>query len=309
MALGFLTDGVRQQFTGKERDAETGLDYFLARYYASVQGRFTSVDAEGPDLSNPQTLNKYRYALNNPLIYLDPDGNYEEDVHHDLTLALAYAAGFSLNQAEEIAANNQRVDVELDPIGSLGTNYGNRECCHFTTPGQRASLWNDFAREAQYYQGNEHMAYYYLGKYEHAEQDSFSHEGFGPVFGQATEVFKLKVPTLVDKTDTDPEKADRMAYRTFKTLVDARNAMSDPTNTTNRYGTFARPISYYAIKSLIHQWNQASDSAKKAAIMQKIMKKIENGRSIQRDRSTTVRTMTGRPVRGGFHRPNPQYFQ
>lgn len=32
------------EFTGKERDAETGLDYFLARYYSSAQGRFTSPD-------------------------------------------------------------------------------------------------------------------------------------------------------------------------------------------------------------------------------------------------------------------------
>ena len=37
-------DGVRQQFTDKERDIETGLDYFIARYYSSTQGRFTSPD-------------------------------------------------------------------------------------------------------------------------------------------------------------------------------------------------------------------------------------------------------------------------
>ncbi|MGH9931723.1 MAG: RHS repeat-associated core domain-containing protein, partial [Pyrinomonadaceae bacterium] len=44
--LGYsATDGVRQKFTQKERDNETGLDYFLARYYSSTQGRFTSPDA------------------------------------------------------------------------------------------------------------------------------------------------------------------------------------------------------------------------------------------------------------------------
>src|SRR5205085_4392163 len=37
-------DGVRQQFTAKERDIETGLDYFINRYYASTQGRFVSPD-------------------------------------------------------------------------------------------------------------------------------------------------------------------------------------------------------------------------------------------------------------------------
>lgn len=37
-------DSLRQKFTGKERDAESGLDYFLARYYSNAQGRFTSAD-------------------------------------------------------------------------------------------------------------------------------------------------------------------------------------------------------------------------------------------------------------------------
>ncbi len=50
-------DGVRQQFTGKERDGETGLDYFGARYYAAAQGRFTSPDPEnaGANISDPQS--------------------------------------------------------------------------------------------------------------------------------------------------------------------------------------------------------------------------------------------------------------
>jgi RHS repeat-associated protein len=50
--MGFsVADGVRQKFTRKERDVETGLDYFLARYFSSTQGRFTSPDefTGGPD--------------------------------------------------------------------------------------------------------------------------------------------------------------------------------------------------------------------------------------------------------------------
>jgi RHS repeat-associated protein len=62
--------------TLKERDIETGLDYFGARYFASTQGRFTSPD---PLLSSgvpedPQSWNRYSYVLNNPLALIDPDG-------------------------------------------------------------------------------------------------------------------------------------------------------------------------------------------------------------------------------------------
>src|SRR5713226_4416638 len=96
--------------TRKERDNETGLDYFGARYYSSVQGRFTSVDIAGPDLINPQSLNKYAYTLNNPLRYVDPKGLYEVDVHLQLTYALGLAAGFTSRDAWNIALGDQGVD-------------------------------------------------------------------------------------------------------------------------------------------------------------------------------------------------------
>jgi len=69
---------VRQQFTSKERDIETGLDYFLARYYSSTQGRFTGIDPGNfqarLDLMDPQSWNAYSYVNNNPLTRIDPDG-------------------------------------------------------------------------------------------------------------------------------------------------------------------------------------------------------------------------------------------
>jgi RHS repeat-associated protein len=74
-------DGVRQQFTQKERDIETGLDYFGARYYGSTQGRFTTADPllSSASIYDPQTWNRYAYTLNNPLKYIDPLGLYEWD--------------------------------------------------------------------------------------------------------------------------------------------------------------------------------------------------------------------------------------
>jgi RHS repeat-associated protein len=65
-----------QKFTGKERDAETGLDFFGARYYSGALGRFTSPDpkANSAKQADPQSLNRYTYVDNNPLKFYDPDG-------------------------------------------------------------------------------------------------------------------------------------------------------------------------------------------------------------------------------------------
>jgi hypothetical protein len=94
-----------QRFTGKERDAETGLDYFGARYFSGAQGRFTSPDPHNPlmiaqmataaglpseaarsqmaeFLENPQNWNKYSYVLNNPLRFVDPFGQAPVEGHH-----------------------------------------------------------------------------------------------------------------------------------------------------------------------------------------------------------------------------------
>jgi len=62
--------------TGKERDAESGNDYFGARYYASAMGRMMSPDPnmERVYRANPQTWNRYSYVLNNPLGMVDPTG-------------------------------------------------------------------------------------------------------------------------------------------------------------------------------------------------------------------------------------------
>lgn len=68
--------------TGKERDSETGLDNFTARYFGSSLGRFMSPDWSAKvmpvpyaKLGNPQSLNLYAYVLNNPLSHNDPDGH------------------------------------------------------------------------------------------------------------------------------------------------------------------------------------------------------------------------------------------
>ncbi len=68
------------KFTGKERDPESGLDNFEARYYGSSIGRFTSPDDPfvGWQLNDPQSLNLYAYVQDNPINDVDPTGHMHE---------------------------------------------------------------------------------------------------------------------------------------------------------------------------------------------------------------------------------------
>ncbi len=73
-------------FTGKERDRETGQDYFGARYFWTAMGRFTTVDPifiSRQRLDDPQQWNNYEYGRNNPLRFVDPTGKRVELVGTD----------------------------------------------------------------------------------------------------------------------------------------------------------------------------------------------------------------------------------
>lgn len=120
-------DSTKQKFTQKERDNESGLDYFLARYYSSAQGRFTSPDefAGGPrdvfvlgsghgekqalpyaDIFSPQSLNKYQYCLNNPLHYIDIDGHdyrvlEEKDANGKLVKRYAWDRNYTYQKGDK----------------------------------------------------------------------------------------------------------------------------------------------------------------------------------------------------------------
>jgi RHS repeat-associated protein len=64
------------RFTGKELDPESGLYYYGGRYYDPELGRFISADPFVPQPSDPQSLNRYSYVLNNPQNYVDPTGYF-----------------------------------------------------------------------------------------------------------------------------------------------------------------------------------------------------------------------------------------
>ena len=92
------------QFTGQKQDIEDGLYYYNARYYDPVLGRFIQPDpVVFSDPRNPQTLNGYTYALNNPLKYIDPSGNSIEgpdgELYRDTDAALRAAEAKEAREA------------------------------------------------------------------------------------------------------------------------------------------------------------------------------------------------------------------
>jgi RHS repeat-associated protein len=74
------------KFTGKERDSESGLDNFGARYMSSQYGRFMAADPSNlsVDFWIPQTWNRYSYAINNPLQVVDRNGLWPTGIHKEI---------------------------------------------------------------------------------------------------------------------------------------------------------------------------------------------------------------------------------
>jgi len=105
-------------FTGKERDPETCLDYFGARYYDAHLGRFVSVDPVAGNTGDPQTWNRYAYARNNPLRFIDPDGRELR------TAAAATIASIAGDAASRVIIHNGVVDVSGLADADRASNEG-----------------------------------------------------------------------------------------------------------------------------------------------------------------------------------------
>jgi RHS repeat-associated protein len=120
----FLYDeGRRSRSTGKERDSETGLDYFGARYFSGAEGRFISADwATKPeavpyaDLSDPQTLNLYGYVRNNPMVKEDADGHCNLSADNETCLG---AAQFPPPASPPAPLTAQQQSQHLSPIDKV----------------------------------------------------------------------------------------------------------------------------------------------------------------------------------------------
>jgi RHS repeat-associated protein len=134
------TSSNHYKFTGKERDAESGLDYFGARYYASSMGRWMSPDwADKPEavpyssLGDPQSLNLYGYVGNNPLSKADPDGHCPTCIEEALEWAAETPAGEQISAwgatgmgalGAGLGAAGGYIQTHLDSIGVSGPVAG-----------------------------------------------------------------------------------------------------------------------------------------------------------------------------------------
>ena len=161
-------------YTGKEKDS-SGLYYYGARYYDPEIGRFITRDQKSGGISIPQTLNRYTYCINNPLRYIDTDGNdyfdpdwadewYEED--NDMGFSLKGAVKtFCLWFQKTVtkwmtvygrwATNNEDADAYATTIGSGAGGFaaGIMTCPEFGAIGGIAIgvVLYEFSKSAQFY--------------------------------------------------------------------------------------------------------------------------------------------------------------
>jgi len=150
--IGQSTVQNNKMFVGKEKDSESGLYYFGARYMDAGAGRFASPDPVGAVdprtgkfnselLHNPQMLNRYAYGLNNPYRYFDPDGN-------NPLLILIFVGGIILSNPRQADAPISKATIlpaqsesgllfgmALDAIGGPGKGTAAKEAINITEKG------------------------------------------------------------------------------------------------------------------------------------------------------------------------------
>jgi RHS repeat-associated protein len=149
------SDSNHYKFTSKERDSETGLDYFGARYYGNWLGRWMSPDwAAKPetipysDLGDPQSLNLYSYVRNIPTTKFDADGHYqqrarsEEDLEREREEEKAEQELMArAREAEARAQAAARAEADAKANREKNEGYDDEDgVCHVPRPGAGRSV-------------------------------------------------------------------------------------------------------------------------------------------------------------------------
>jgi RHS repeat-associated protein len=119
------SSGNTYKFTSKERDTESNLDNFGARYDSSILGRFMSPDSKmvwQKVLASPQDLNLYSYTINNPLRYSDPDGRDWKEVVDKFVNSLTLKVSFGFGLGVKVQAGPAKLDVGVKAKTNLETS-------------------------------------------------------------------------------------------------------------------------------------------------------------------------------------------
>jgi RHS repeat-associated protein len=182
------------RFVGKEKDRETGLQYFGARYMKNEIGRFLSPDPMGPVdpktnrtnykmLENPQLLNRYAYSLNNPYRYMDATGKWPTEVHNTI-IKTAFSGSLPKDAIAAIMRGSRNADASKYQDQAHSYMHSMRAEGQSSQEAER--LMNDYIKQkvGEYKtllsQGKTDAAYEALGMAMHPIMDSTSpvHEGF-----------------------------------------------------------------------------------------------------------------------------------
>jgi RHS repeat-associated protein len=123
------------QFTGLERDQESGLDHTQFRQYSSTNGRWMSPDpySGSMDLSNPQSFNRYSYVGNMPLGFTDPTGL--------VTRGDPPPKGSSDSGDLGAAVATAGVTWAINKIASM---FIHPQCSHCTTSRPNGQIWDEY---------------------------------------------------------------------------------------------------------------------------------------------------------------------
>jgi RHS repeat-associated protein len=178
------------KFTGHERDSETGLDFMGARYYASNYGRFGQVDpsAVGVKLLTPQSWNRYTYAANNPLAYVDRNGKWPTSFHHALIEEI-FTGELTIHQRGVLKGADAYVDSDQSIQGAYkhGMSGPGREddtdsanaSLEFISENFETAVYYQLLHEEKGGEGYSDTALFFFGIALHTATDSVSpsHEG------------------------------------------------------------------------------------------------------------------------------------
>lgn len=171
-------------YTGKPKDADTGLVYMGSRMYDPETGRFTGEDPRGFSESSIQSFNRYTYANNSPYVYVDPNGEWASKwgayVHQRATYQVI---GKNLPRGENAILAKAQVYADGNEFQTGAMSFRHTMSGPDETPEQAREKANEFVRgqfEKAWSAKTREDALFQFGVALHTLQDatSPSHEGF-----------------------------------------------------------------------------------------------------------------------------------